>query len=202
MKEDFSNSEFYYQKALLVRKGEKTEPYKIATCAIERKDHNIANENLGVIVEERPYDVGMRFFYGLSFANLGNYLRAEQELSLAYKINPNDFIVKWFLDYIRLCLENNADTKNLLPFNYVKEIPNSVAKAWKKRIKDTAKNLEKINTSLKNKEFQNIIKWGLYSTEGEVMRDSAFILSTAFTPFCKKVIFYVFQNPRGRSFFP
>ncbi len=197
MKEDFSNSEFYYQKALSVRKGDKTEAYKIATCAIERNDHKTANECLAKIVEERPYELVMRFFYGLSFANLGNFLRAEEELSLSYKLNPDDLVIKWFLECVRLFLEEKSDTQNLLPFKYVKEIPESVAKKWKKRLKDTAKNSEKINSSLKNNEFKEIVKWGLYSTDGEVMRDSAYILSTAFTSFCKKVLYDALIDPDG-----
>ena len=39
MKEDYENSEYYYQKALSMRTGDRAEWYKIATCAIARQDH-------------------------------------------------------------------------------------------------------------------------------------------------------------------
>lgn len=196
MREDFSNSDFYYQKALAVRTGDKSEVYKIATCAIERNDHLTANECLGKIIEERPYELVMRFFYGLSFANLGKFDRAKEQLIFAYKLNPEDVTVKWFLNYVSI-LNETGDSENLLPFKYVKEIPEKVAKKWIKNLSDIAKSSEKISSAVKKKEVKDILKWGLYSTDGGVMRDSAFILSTAFTPFCKKLIFDALLDPDG-----
>ncbi len=58
--EDKSN--YYYQKALLVRKYDQDEPYKIAGCAIEKKDYLVARDCLKVIINEKPFDPMMRFF--------------------------------------------------------------------------------------------------------------------------------------------
>lgn len=197
MKEDLDNSEFYYRKALSVRKGDKGEVYKIATCSIEREDHITANECLKKIVEERPYELLMRFFLGLSFANLGDFFGAEEQLKYAYKLNPDDVVIKEFLKIITAMNESGTDSENLLPFKYVKELPESKEKKWKKKIRDTAKNSEKMSSMVKKSEFKDMIVWGLFNNDSTVMRDSAFILSTVYSPYCKRVILDALLNPDG-----
>ncbi|MBE7083247.1 MAG: hypothetical protein E7373_01425 [Clostridiales bacterium] len=197
MKEDLDNSEFYYRKALSVRKGDKGEVYKIATCSIEREDHITANECLKKIVEERPYELLMRFFLGLSFANLGDFFGAEEQLKYAYKLNPDDVVIKEFLKIITAMNESGNDSENLLPFKYVKELPESKEKKWKKKIRDTAKNSEKMSSMVKKSEFKDMIVWGLFNNDSAVMRDSAFILSTVYSPYCKRVILDALLNPDG-----
>lgn len=197
MKEDLDNSEFYYRKALSVRKGDKGEVYKIATCSIEREDHITANECLKKIVEERPYELLMRFFLGLSFANLGDFFGAEEQLKYAYKLNPDDVVINEFLKIISAMNESGNDSENLLPFKYVKELPESKEKKWKKKIRDTAKNSEKMSSMVKKSEFKDMIVWGLFNNDSAVMRDSAFILSTVYSPYCKRVILDALLNLDG-----
>jgi len=82
MKEDFDNSDYYYRKALEIRKGEQGEAYKIATCAIEREDHQTVLDCLNTILIDRPYELAMRFFYGLAFVNIGNFQLGYEQLKL------------------------------------------------------------------------------------------------------------------------
>jgi len=139
----------------------------------------------------------MRFFLGLSFANLGDFFGAEEQLKYAYKLNPDDVVIKEFLKIITAMNESGNDSENLLPFKYVKELPESKEKKWKKKIRDTAKNSEKMSSMVKKSEFKDMIVWGLFNNDSAVMRDSAFILSTVYSPYCKRVILDALLNPDG-----
>ncbi len=197
MKEDIDNSEFYYRKALSVRKGERGEVYKIATCSIEREDHVTVKECLEKIVKERPYELVMRFFLGLSLANLGDFIGAEEQLKFAYKLNPEDIVVKQYLDIVIATNEGKNVIDNLLPFKYVKELPKVIEKKWKKKIRETAKNHEKMSSAIKSSTFKQMLSWGLFNSDGAVMRDCAFILSTVYSPYCRGVIYDALINPEG-----
>ena len=149
MREDFDNSDYYYQKALSCRTGDKGEAYKIATCAIEREDHLTVCECLKTILKERPYELNMRFFYGLCLANLKNYRAAVEQLKIAHSLDPDDFSVEYYLNYVTKMSESGADEENLTPFKYVKDVPEEIAKKWKKKIRALIKTPEKISSALK-----------------------------------------------------
>lgn len=187
MKEDFEKSEYYYKKALECSTGAKNEEYKIATCAIERKDHLMVKKCLEKILDERTYDLSMTFFYGMALANLGDYDGAYKAFSKAYKINPCDTVCKFFAEYF-LDFSKEGDTKNILPLKYVKNFPEKIEKSYKKQIKNLVQNPEKIKSALKKSEVCDMLSWGLYSAEKETVRGCAFILSTVFTPYAKKVM--------------
>jgi tetratricopeptide (TPR) repeat protein len=123
MRKDYDNAEYYYQKALSARKGEKGEEYNLATCAIEREDHLTSKQCLEKILEERPFETSMRFFYGISFLNIGEYEGAEKEFALAYRINPSDFIALFYLRLTREIIDGNTEKLRLLPLKYEKELP-------------------------------------------------------------------------------
>ena len=197
MKEDYDNSNFYYQKALLNRKGGHGECYKIATCAIEREDHLTAKECLEDILEERPYEHVMRFFYGLSLANIGNFERAEEELLKAYRINPDDVAIKLHLDYVALLKNGGTDELNLLPFKYVKEVPTRISRKWVKKIKELVKAPETLQTALKNPQTKKIIKWGLLGNDTTLMRDCVYILSTVYNAYCRNLMLETMIDPEG-----
>ncbi len=197
MKEDYDNSNFYYQKALLQRKGGHGEFYKIATCAIEREDHLTAKTCLENILEERPYEHVMRFFYGLSLANLNNFDRAEEELLKAYRINPSDIAIKEHLDYVVSLKNGGADELNLLPFKYVKEVPVKLARKWTKKIKELVKNPETLQSALKNAQIKTIIEWGILSNDSALMRDCVYILSTVYNAYCRNLMIQTMIDPEG-----
>lgn len=197
MREDFDNSNFYYQKALEQRKGAHGEAYKIATCAIEREDHLTAKECLENILEERPYEHVMRFFYGLSLANQNKFDRAEEELLKAYRLNPEDVAVKFHLDYVTALKNGKGDEQNLLPFKYVKELPAKISRSWTKKIKDLVKTPDKIQSALKTEGVKAIIEWGLFSNDSTLMRDCVYILSTVYNAYCKNLILQTMLNPDG-----
>ena len=188
MKEDFDNSEYYYQKALSCAKGEKAEAYKIATCAIERADHKTVIDCLKTILEDRPYENAMRFFYGLALANLGNYEQSLEELKKAYSINDEDVVVKYYYDYVLDLVEGKGDYKNLMPFKYVKELPEKIVKEWEAWIVALSVKPEKVDSVLKREQGKRKIEWALRYGKSEIMRNAVYILSLAKCEYAKKLI--------------
>lgn len=195
MKEDFDKSEFYYRKALSCAKGEKTETYKLATCAIEREDHQMAADCLKAILEDRPYENAMRFFYGLSLANLGKYEYALNELKKAYAINDEDVVVKYYHDYVQDLLEQKGDYQNLTPFKYVKELPEKIAKEWEAWIVALSVKPEKVDSVLKREQGRRKIVWGLRYGKSEIMRNCVYILSLAKCAYAKQLMLDLLLDP-------
>lgn len=199
MKEDFDNSDYYYRKALEIRKGEQGEAYKIATCAIEREDHQTVLDCLNTILIDRPYELAMRFFYGLAFVNIGNFQLGYEQLKIAYSLDDKDVAVKFHLDYVKDIIDGEGDYLNLLPFKYVKDIPEQVAKNWKKKLRALTKNPEKFSSAMKKIEWQKILEWGLTCNDLDIMRDCAYVLSSNFTPYSKALVMRTLLNPEGRE---
>ena len=199
MKEDFDNSDFYYRKALACKKGDKGEAYKIATCAIEREDHEMLLECLKAILDERPYELNMLFFNGLCYANTGKIERAREQLKFALALDPEDSVIKFYYDYVKEIFETGADKDNLLPFKYVKELPEQVIKKYKKSLKELIKNPEKMAYKVKKQEVKNILEWGIFSPDNEIMHDCVFALTNPLTPYSKSVMQKALLNPDGRE---
>ena len=199
LREDFEKSEYYYRKALSCRKGSKDESYKIATCAIEREDHEVVLSSVGEILKERPYDVTMRFFFGLAKANTGDFDGAIFQLKGAHLISPEDRIIKYYLDYILEMASGKGDYLNITPFKYVKTIPESVEKAWMKKVKTLIKQPEKIVSAIKKEKWMQILCMGMYSHDSEFMRDCVYLLSFSKSAFAKELMLSALLDAEGRE---
>lgn len=199
MKEDFDKAEFYYKKALGVEKGNKGEEYKIATCAIERADHLTVKRCLEKILLDRPYELTMRFFYGLCFLNLGEYEKGKEELLKVYRTNPQDGIARHYLSLAEQLIEENQNAVKMLPFEYVKELPKKTAEKYSEKVKELINAPEKISVSLKNAQTKKILEWALINGEGQTSRDAAFVLATAYTPFVKKLFLNSLIDPEVKD---
>lgn len=177
MKEDFNNSEFYFQKALACRKGEPSEAYKIATCAIERADHLTVKECLETILSERPYEIAMRFFYGQTLINLGDYEGGLEAFKTAYRLDPTDVVTGYYVELTKELINGVIEAEKLLPLKYVKEVPKKIDNKWSRKIRDLMKNSEKVTQAVKNPRTKKIIEWGMQYGTDAVMRASIFLLS-------------------------
>ncbi|MBE5737821.1 MAG: tetratricopeptide repeat protein [Clostridiales bacterium] len=177
LKEDQDKADYYYKKALSLRTGEQDEPYKIATCSIERGDHQTSLECLEKILQDRPYEIPMRFFYAVALLNLGKYDSAVREFATIYKQDPKDLVIEYYLDLAKKIVNKQVSEK-ILPLKYVKEIPRKQALEWTKKIKDMAKTPDKFSGELKKKETEKMLLWGLESVNDQVVRSSAMLLSS------------------------
>lgn len=186
-KNEKEQSSYYYQKALESRKGAREEAYRIATCAIEQEDHQTANDCLKEIVLERKHDYLMRFFYGISLINLGEYDKAYEQLSLVYKTVPEDTILRF---YAKLSLDlkgGDEKAKKLLPLKYVKDLPQKIKDSYKrelKRICDGAVKGEKVNVS----RLKEIAEWCFVSGNAEYTKKALFSLAMFYPVHFEKIV--------------
>ncbi len=192
-KEDYEKSEYYYQQALSLVKGEKNEEYKLATCAIERADHKTVIDCLDKILKERKYDVTMQFFLGLAKLNVGDYEGGRENLSAVYRLDSTDKIFKFYAEYAcKLCAWGSSE---LLPFKYIKALPESVAKEYEKKLTALTSIVNKTGIVLK-KEHKEVVEWGLYASE-EIARKSVFVLACDFSPYAKKTLKNYLMDSEG-----
>lgn len=185
MKEDFEKSEYYYKRALECCTGAKNEEYRIATCAIERLDHKRVNECLEKILEERPFDLTMRFFYGLSFLNLGSIDKAKDQILCVYRLNPSDPIFRYYAKFVS-ALDCDAKVGNR--FKYLKVLPEEVEEEYKKVIDKLSNSTDKSARALKNERNREILEWGLKCADKDVARMCVYVLATAFNPYAKNTL--------------
>lgn len=199
MKEDYEKSDYYYQKALACTTGERGDAYKIATCAIERQDHERVKECIEKILKERANEQSMMFFLAQAQANLGNFYLAEQTLKKVIQIDPFDSVSRFYYDYVKRLANGEGDSLSLLPFKYVKELPESITTGYAKKLLELIKTPQKIATELKKATVKEMVEWGLYSEKSEVMRACVYILITAYTPYAKRLLKQTLLNPEGRE---
>jgi len=195
LRKDFDNSEYYYQKALKNRTGEKTEPYKIATCAIERADHLTVKECLDKIFEERPYEIAMRFFYGIALINLGEYQRAVQTFKTIMMTDPTDSISEYYFSIAKALENNDKSVQRLLPLKYLKELPKKVEKEYTTTINELYKNPQKISSSLKNPQTLKKIEWGILHGNENLVRTCVYIFGMANATHFNKFALTALINP-------
>lgn len=189
MKKDEEKSKYYYQKALECKKGERLEDYKIATCAVEKGDHKVAKECLTTILKDRPYDAIMRFFYALTCVNLSEYELAEDEMGKVLRLDPADKIVNFYFKLIKKLKIGKADSQNLLPLKYIKEVPEKIEKEREKIIKNLANySSDKISNEMRKVETKEILLWGLRSKNSDIARETVYILSNSFNSFSRKAM--------------
>lgn len=197
LKEDQDKADYYYKKALSLRKGDQDEPYKIATCSIERGDHQTSLECLEKILKERPYEIPMRFFYAVALLNLGKYESAVREFATIYKQDPKDFVIKYYFDLAKKIQDKKISEKTL-PLKYVKEIPHKQVIEWNKKIREMAKTPEKFTGELKKKETEKILVWGLDSANEQIIRASAMLLSSKSTKKFSQIALEILLDPHAQ----
>lgn len=199
MRKDYSNSEYYYKKALECEKGDKSEAYKIATCAIERQDHLTVKRCLESILNDRPYEISMLFFYGVVLLNLGDYISAVQAFKKAYRTDPTDIVTKFYLDYALMLSRGEQDKEKLLPLNYEKVLPQKIETKWCKEIKALTKNIDKCVLTMRKKENHDKIIWGLYNGSDLDMRAALFVASYANNKTFSHLAQEVLLNPDAKE---
>lgn len=188
MKGDKDKGEYYYRKALNLRTGDRTEAYKLATCAIEREEHNVIKECLNKIVEDRPHDLPMRFFYAIALTNTGGLDLAQRLFTENYRLDRTDNVYKFYAEFIGALIKEEQWAKNLLPLKYIKEIPEKIEKQRQKVISELVEHPEKISLKIKNKQVKDALEWGLKCKNSDTVRKSAYVLSTAYTPYAKALM--------------
>lgn len=178
---DSEKAQYYYANALEFEPKTLEDRYKLATCALEQGDSITAIKHIEFVVKDRPYDMGLRYFYGLVLINDGNYQKADEVFSNLYIINPLDKVNEY---YVKLAKDLNEGgekaekAKKLLPLEYVEGLPEKEAKKRAKKIKElTELEDKKVRTYLKKPQIIDYLKWGLNSSDEQTLKGSIYLLS-------------------------
>ena len=176
---DEDKAQYYYERALAVKKGDKEESFKIAACAIERGDNPTAKECLSVILSERPYDDIMNFFYALSLANLGEYENAAAAMSKTLRIVPTDAVYGFYAGLFADIVNDNSVADGLLPFAFAKALPSTVERSYKREINRLVSGKTPLNSV--NDELRKKLTLGLRFEDKKTAKSSAFLLGNSDT---------------------
>jgi hypothetical protein len=187
-KKDKEKSAYYYEQALKLYDNTVEKAYKIATCAMEQQDHLTANGALKLILEERSCDTTMNYFYGLSQINCQDYEGGAKTFCELYRINPHDIVIKFYAQYFSQLAKDENDYKNLLPLQYVKELPAPIVKTYKKKISELYADPKKALTQTKREDVKEILEWALVQDNLEYAKNTVFILCNALSPWAEKLM--------------
>ena len=184
---DDEKAEYYYRRALTVRKGEKAEDYKIAACAIERGDDELVKRCVLTILEERPYDDVMNFFYGVSLINTGDFAGGATAINVSLKISPEDPVYEYYSDFARKLTDAKAEERKALPLKYVKALPSDAESRYKKTV-NAFVNGKKSYESLSDDGVKKILKAELFSEDIKIAKSAAFLLGVSGTEKDRKIL--------------
>ena len=184
---DGDKAEYYYERALSARKGDKEECFKIAACAIERGDDHVAKECLTVILNERPYDDIMNFFYALSLMNLGEYQAAAEAMNKTLRLIPFDPVYGFYCDLFTEIQTDNSVADLYLPFAYIKALPSVTERAYKREINKMI-NGKTPFISL-NRAAREMLNIALRFEDKKIAKSAAYLLDRSGTDKDKEIIF-------------
>ncbi len=195
-KGEHDKARYYYEQALAARTGDNSEAYKICACALDLGDTATAIECLKIILGERPYDVDMKFFYGLSLINVGEYKEAEKTLRLALRIDPEDDVIAYYHSAAKRLYEGADEERSaeekLLPFKYVKDYPQRVCTKMRRRIRDWFNSVDNGGRNFNTVEKIRTLKWGVMQNDFDVAHKAIIVAahskSSAITDMLRKLL--------------
>ncbi len=181
-KKEDDKAQYYYKKALTLYNKTEEETHKLGTCALENNDHFKAVELIYEILKENPYEIKLKFLYGVALLNCGKIEEGAKELNETNRIEPTNLTFNYFSKLANQML-NGLDTKGYTPFLYNGEIP---YKEGNKRLSLIGKVVE-YDSAMREKELKNAyvkesVKWGLDMGEDEVAKACIFMLSSSKDP--------------------
>ncbi len=193
IKGDEEKSAYYYEKALSLKKGNKSEAYKLVAVAVEREDHNTVRENIELILPEREFDVNIRLFYGISLINTFDYEKAKENFVLINKICPHNPVFEY---YLNLCcdLVKKVKISVKLPLKYQKDLPQKVIKEHKDKVMKIAVNSEAIKSFIKTEQGRSVLKYGIYSKDKEFFKKVMVVLAESNTLFARELFLSVLMS--------
>lgn len=173
---------YYYNRAKEMQSTDPEDVYRLAFIAFEREDGAFAIECMEKIILERAYDVNMLYFYGLALINCNRYEDAEKVLKKAYRINPDERSLAF---YIRLCdslKKGETEYKKHLPLRYYLDCPESVYAERIKRLSAfDSKDKKAISNFVKSPKNKELLEWGLNSKNQSLNEAVAYGLMRAET---------------------
>ncbi len=181
---DFDKSDYYYAKAKSMESISDEDAYRLAFCAFEKNDDEFASSCMEKILIDREYDVDMMLFYALSLMNANRLFKAKEVLSKAYRINPQNFIVDYYLNFIKRVLNFDNEAIKMLPLKYNLDLPEKAYEEYVGKILElSAQNQKAFNQSIKNSEVKKMLKFGAMSKNTNFSEACILTLIKSVTPF-------------------
>lgn len=151
-------SSYYYSLALSEPIKNPEDEYRLATACLEHKDEEKGLALLEKVLKERAFDLDTEYLLALVKINTGRYDEAERTLKNLYRINPTEFLYKYYLKLARRLIAGDEKAKEILPVEYELDVPKKVRNEWIKCIKTTAFGGVKGKI---DKDLFEILEWGL-----------------------------------------
>ncbi len=192
-KKDADKSRYYFLKALEMPIKELQDYYKIATCCLEQNEHETSLKYLEHILRERPFDISMRYLYGLALLNCNRFQPAVEQFKELYLINPQDETKLHYLKLAEEALEFSGDNKmQLQPLSYIDDVPENVQEDNQKLIQTlSALPINKMNSMLKRREVIRAVLWGVKKGDEKTVKNSVLILISSTIPSAKEELLHL-----------
>lgn len=179
-KGDNEKSEYYYRKALEQTVSDIGETYKLATCSLDMGQHGNAIVYLEKIITERPYELNLKYLYGVALLNVGRYEKGYEVLSALYRTDPTDLKFKYYARLSRLLAEGDVRAKSFLPLGYDDDLPPRVTKNYLDNLgKLFSSTTEQINRALKKETVRDALDWALSYGNKDAINQAAYILASS-----------------------
>ena len=179
-KGDFDKSEYYYLKALEQTDTEIGDTYKLATCSLDLERHSNAIVYLEKIIAERPYELNIRYLFGIALLNVGRYEKGYEVLSQLYRTDPTDLKYKFYAKFALSLTEGDSKAISSLPLGYEDDLPGFAKEKY-------LKNIDKLysaspatkNRALKKEEICDAVDWALLKGDSDAVNKAAYILASS-----------------------
>lgn len=200
--EDKSN--YYYEKAVACYKGKKGEAFKLAACAIDRKDHQRAATFLeNAIKTDRPDDVVLKLYYAIALMNVGRFEDAKKRAFECLATNPEDGILAFYADFSKLLVAGDKTALSALPLDYDDDLPKKYKHKYDKLFNDVINNFPV--RGKKKAEAIDAAKICAYSKNLQLAKNALFLLARlyseeSFAEFSKKLLLSVIIEEDVKAF--
>lgn len=199
LKGDDDKSNYYYKKAISIDKDKEEDNYKLATCSLERNEHKKAIEYIDEIIEDRKYEINLKYLLALALLNNGEYERAKKTLFELVSIVPDNPVYKYYLQLSNKLL-NNEKVGKIFPLSYEDDYPREERIVVKKRIsKYLNLGLPSIKKKLSSEEFLSDVMWAFLHGDEESSKMLSFLLVNIHDKRSDKIIFDVLSNTEVRD---
>lgn len=129
-KGDKEKADFYYNKAISNDYSAR-EAVKIISCAFMMNDYDTAYKAFDKVIKECPYESERKCVFALVALTVGETEVAYNALCEAYKISPDDEIIKWYMEETNKLLSNEKNDISF-PLPNEKTLPAKVLRAYDK----------------------------------------------------------------------
>ena len=194
VKEDYDNSRFYYEKALSVDSDDPDDMLKIAMSACEQREHRVALKYINELIKERPYDVSLKYIYGVAHYNLGNLQVARDAFFDALSLKGRDCVFEYAIQLTDMAIERGLEGKKN-DMKYFVQLPPVEVEVQKNTVKKmTELSQADLDKALKKKENLFAIDWAFSYGDQETQKMSVYILASTRHKWAEKRLFDLLIN--------